>query len=180
MAVYNTGELGNPITTMSKSKKPSPSKQRRSRNRLNNFNAMVKKAIYLNYHYPGLDIRPVRNYFGGGGTYDVVWYQNYPEVHIAVLEEDHEIKIKVTQGLLNATLKPDKRSSLFQNLKKFKDMFSLECSEDYWRSLMRDVVRHNVDKNVKCGDKSEEACVNYPLCSTLYNILKPWGCDDKG
>ena len=50
---------------MNKNKKPSPSKQRRSRNRLNKFNEMVKKAVYLNYHYPGLDIRPVRNYFGG-------------------------------------------------------------------------------------------------------------------
>ena len=71
---------------MNKNKKPSPSKERRSRNRLHKFNEMVKKALYLNYHYPGLDIRPVRNYFGGGGTYDVVWFHNYPEVHIAVLE----------------------------------------------------------------------------------------------
>ena len=165
---------------MSKPKKPSPSKQRRSRNRLNNFNAMVRKAVYLNFHYPGLEIRPVRNYFGGGVTYDVVWYQNYPEVHIAVLEEDHQIKLKVAQGLLNSTLKPDKRSSFFQNLKKFKDMFILECSEEYWKSLMRDLVRHNMDKNVKCRDKSGEACVNYPLCSTLYHILKPLDCDDKG
>ena len=165
---------------MSKPKKPSPSKQRRSRNRLNNFNAIVKKAVYLNCHYPGLDIRPVRNYFGGGGTYDVVWYQNYPEVHITVREEDHQIKHKVAQGLLNSTLKPDKRSSFFQNLKKFKDMFILECSDEYWKSLMRDLVRHNMDKNVKCRDKSGEACVNSPLCSTLYHILKPWDCDDKG
>ena len=59
---------------MSKSKKPSPSKQRRSKNRLNKFNAMVKKAVYFNAHYPGLDIRPVRNYFGGGDTYDVGWH----------------------------------------------------------------------------------------------------------
>ena len=107
---------------------------------------------------PGLDIRPVRNYFGGGGTYDVVWYHNYPEVHIAVLEEDHQIKHKVRLGLLNATLKPDKKSTLFQNLKKFKEMFSFECSDDYWRTLMRDVVRHNVDKNVKCGDNFGIAC----------------------
>ena len=164
---------------MSKPKKPSPSKQRRSRNRLNNFNAMVKKAVCLNSHYPGLDIRPVRNYFGGGGNYDVVCYQNYPEIHIDVLEDDHQIKLKVTQGLLNPSLTPDKMSTLFQNLKKFKDMFTLECSDDYWRSLMRDVVRHNVDKNVKCGDKFGIACVNYPLCSTLYYIFKPWGCDDK-
>ena len=57
---------------MNKNKKPSPSKQRRSSNRLNKFNEMVKKALYLNFHYPGLDIRPVRNYFGGGGTYDVI------------------------------------------------------------------------------------------------------------
>ena len=56
---------------------------------------MVKKAMYLNSHYPGLDIRPVRNYFGGGGTYVVVWYKNYLEVDIAVLEEDAEIKQKV-------------------------------------------------------------------------------------
>ena len=161
---------------------PSPSKQRRSQNRLNKFNEMVKKAFYLNSHYPGLDItiRPVRNYFGGGGTYDVVWYHNYPEVHIAVLEEDPQIKLKVKQGLLNATLKPDKKSTLFQNLKKFKEMFSFECSDDYWRTLMRDVVRHNVEGNDKCGDRSKEACINYPLCSTLYHILKPWGCDDKG
>ena len=108
---------------MSKSKKPSPFKQRRSRDRLNNFNAMVKKAVYLNSHYPGLDIRPVRNYFGGGGTYDVVWYHNYPEVHIAVLEEDPQIQLKLTQELLNTTLKPDKKSTLFQNLKKFKETF---------------------------------------------------------
>ena len=165
---------------MSKTKKPSPSKQRRSQNRLNKFNAMVKRAVYLNSHYPGLDIRPVRNYFGGGGTYDVVWYHNYPEVHIAVLEEDHQIKHKVRLGLLNATLKPDKKSTLFQNLKKFKEMFSFECSDDYWRTLMRDVVRHNVEGNVKCKDRSEESCINYPLCATLYHILKPWGCDDKG
>ena len=158
---------------MGKTKKPSPSKQRRSRNRLNNFNEMVKKAVYLNYHYPGLDIRPVRNYFGGGGTYDVVWYHKYPEVHIAVLEEDPQLKRKVTQGLLNAALTPDKKSSLFENLKKFKDMFTLECSEEYWRSLMRDVIRHNVDKTVECG----EACNNSPLCSTIYSILEPWSCD---
>ena len=92
---------------------------------------MVKKAVYLNYHYPGLDIRPVRNYFGGGGTYDVVWYHNYPEVHIAVLEKDSQLKRKVTQGLLNATLTPDKKSSLFENLKKFKDLFTLEYSDEY-------------------------------------------------
>ena len=165
---------------MSKTKKPSPSKQRRSKNRLNEFNAMVKKAVYLNSNYPGLDIRPVRNYFGGGGTYDVVWYHNYPEVHIAVLEEDPQIKLKVEQGLLNATLKPDKKSSIFQNLKKFKELFTLECSDKYWKSLMRDVVRHNVDKNARCGEISGEACNNYPLCSTLYNILKPRVCDDKG
>ena len=158
---------------MSKTKKPSPSNQRRSQNRLNKFNAMVKKAVYLNSHYPGLDIRPVRNYFGGGGTYDVVWYHNYPEVHIAVLEEDHQIKNKVRLGLLNATLKPDKKSTLFQNLKKFKEMFSFECSDDYWRTLMRDVVRHNVEGNVKCKDRSQESCINYPLCATLYHILKP-------
>ena len=108
---------------MSKPKKPSPSKQQRSRNRLNNFNAMVKKAVYLNCHYPGLDIRPVRNYFGGGGTYDVVWYQNFPEIHVAVLEDDHQIKLKVTQGLLNPSLTPDKMSTLFQNLKKFFEIF---------------------------------------------------------
>ena len=165
---------------MSKSKKPSPSKQRRSKNRLNKFNAMVKKAVYLNSNYPGLDIRPVRNYFGGGGTYDVVWYHNYPEDHIAVLEEDAQIKQKVAQGLLNTTLKPDKNSSLFQNLKKFKEMFTLECSDEYWKSLMRDVVRHNVDKKIRCGEISGEACNNYPLCSTLYHILKPWVCNDKG
>ena len=116
---------------MSKTKKPSLSKQRRSQNRLNKFNAMVKKAVYLNSHYPGLDIRPVRNYFGGGGTYNVVWYHSYPEVHIAVLEEDPQIKFKMTQGLLNATLTPDKNSSLFENVKKFKDMFTLECSIEY-------------------------------------------------
>ena len=157
---------------MSKTKKPSPSKQRRSRNRLNYFNAMVKKAVYLNSHYPGLDIRPVRNYFGGGGTYDVVWYHNFPEVHIAVLESDAQIKLKVTQGLLNSTLTPDKKS-LFENLKQFKNLFTLECSDEYWRSLMRDVVRHKVDNKVRCG----EACNNSPLCSTIYNILKPWNCD---
>ena len=162
---------------MSKTKKPSPSKQRRSRNRLNNFNDMVKKAVYLNSHYPGLDIRPVRNYFGGGGTYDVVWYHNFPEVHIAVLEKDSQLKHKVTQGLLNAILSPDKKSSLFENLKKFKDLFTLECSDEYWKSLMRDVVRHNVDKKVWCGDRSGDACNNFPLCSTIYSILKPWRCD---
>ena len=125
---------------MNKNKKPSPSKQRRSRNRLNKFNDMVKKAVYLNSHYPGLDIRPVRNYFGGGDTYDVVWYGNYPEVHIAVLEEDPQLKLKMTQGLVNATLIPDKKSSLFQKIKTFKEMFTLECSIEYWKSLMRDVV----------------------------------------
>ena len=158
---------------MSKTKKPSPSKQRRSLNRLNYFNAMVKKALYMNSHYPGLDIRPVRNYFGGGGTYDVVWYHNFPEVHIAVLEQDPQIKLKVKQGLLNATLTPDKKSSLFENLKKFKNLFTFECSDEYLKSLMRDVVRHKVDKKVGCG----EACNNSPLCSTIYNILKPWSCD---
>ena len=91
----------------------------------------------------------------------------------------NQIKLKVTQGLLNPSLTPDKMSTLFQNLKKFKDMFTLECSDDYWRSLMRDVVRHNVDKNVKCGDKFGIACANYPLGSTLYYIFKPWGCDDN-
>ena len=80
---------------MNRNKKPSPSKQKRSRNRLNKFNEMVRKAVYLNYHYPGLDIRPVRNYFGGGGTYDVVWYHNYPTVHIAVLEDDSQLKLKM-------------------------------------------------------------------------------------
>ena len=163
---------------MNKIKKPSPSKQKRSRNRLNKFNEMVRKAVYLNSHYPGLDIRPVRNYFGGGGTYDVVWYHNYPEVHIAVLEEDSQLKFKMTQGLLNATLTPDKKSSLFENVKKFKDMFTLECSIEYWKSLMRDVVRHSVDKKVLCSERSGagDACNNSPLCSTIYNILKT----DKG
>ena len=65
---------------------------------------MVKKALYLNFHYPGLDIRPVRNYFGGGGTYDVIWYHNYPEDHIAVLEEDTQLKLKMTQGLVQSLL----------------------------------------------------------------------------
>ena len=137
---------------------------------------MVKKALYLNFHYPGLDIRPVRNYFGGGGTYDVVWYHNYPEVHIGVLEEDPQLKLKITQGLGNATLTPDKRSSLFENIKKFKDMFTLECTTKYWKSLMRDVVRHNVDKKVLCSERSGDACINFPLCSTIFKILKT----DKG
>ena len=161
---------------MNRNKKPSPSKQKRSRNRLNKFNEMVRKAVYLNYHYPGLDIRPVRNYFGGGGTYDVVWYHNYPTVHIAVLEDDSQLKLKMTQGLMNATLIPDKKSSLFQNIKKFKDMFTLECSPEYWKSLMRDVVSHNVDKKVWCTESPGDVCNNFPLCSTLYNILKT----DKG
>ena len=161
---------------MSKNKKPSPSKLRRSSNRLKKFNEMVKKALYLNFHYPGLDIRPVRNYFGGGGTYDVVWYHNYPEVHIGVLEEDPQLKLKITQGLVNATLTPDKRSSLFENIKKFKDMFTLECTTEYWKSLMRDVVRHNVDKKVLCSERSGDACNNFPLCSTIFKILKT----DKG
>ena len=122
----------------------------------------------------------MRNYFGGGGTYDVVWFHNYPEVHIAVLEEDPQIKhknfIKMTQGLLNATLTADKKSSLFENVKKIKDMFTLECSMEYWKSLMRDVVSHNVDKKVWCTERSGDACSNFPLCSTIYNILKT----DKG
>ena len=157
---------------MSKNKKPSPSKLRRSSNRLKKFNEMVKKALYLNFHYPGLDIRPVRNYFGGGGTYDVIWYHNYPEDHIAVLEEDTQLKIKMTQGLVNATLTPDKKSSLFENIKKFKEMFTLECSIKYWKSLMRHVVRHNVDKKVLCSERSGGACNNFPLCSIIYKILK--------
>ena len=161
---------------MNKNKKPSPSKQRRSRNRLNKFNEMVKKALYLNFHYPGLDIRPVRNYFGGGGTYDVIWYHNYPEDHIGVLEEDPQLKLKITQGLVNATLTPDKKSSLFENIKKFKEMFTLECSIEYWKSLMRDVVRHNVDKKVLCSERSGDACINFPLCSTIFKIVKT----DKG
>ena len=161
---------------MSKNKKPSPSKLRRSSNRLKKFNEIVKKALYLNFYYPGLDIRPVRNYFGGGGTYDVVWYHNYPEVHIGVLEEDPQLKLKITQGLVNATLTPDKRSSLFENIKKFKDMFTLECTTKYWKSLMRDVVRHNVDKKVGCSERSGDACINFPLCSTIFKILKT----DKG
>ena len=161
---------------MNKNKKPSPSKRRRSSNRLNKFNEMVKKTLYLNFHYPGLDIRPVRNYFGGGGTYDVIWYHNYPEDHIAVLEEDPQLKLKMTQGLVNATLTPDKKSSLFENIKKFKEMFTLECSIEYWKSLMRDVVRHNVDKKVLCSERSGDACNNFPLCSAIYKILKT----DKG
>ena len=59
------------------------------------------KTQYMNTHYPGLDIRPVRNYLGGNGngTYDVVWYYCGFGT-IAVLEDDSELKIKVTQGLL--------------------------------------------------------------------------------
>ena len=93
-----------------------------------------------------------------------------------MLEEDTQLKLKMTQGLVNATLTPHKKSSLFENIKKFKEMFTLECSMEYWKSLMRDVVRHNVDKKVGCSERSGDACNNSPLCSTIYKILKT----DKG
>ena len=125
---------------------------------------MVTKAIYLNTHYPGLDVKPVKNFYGGGSntamglTYDVLWYNKAADNdHIAVLKEDPHLK----------HLKPDQTCSLFRNLQIFKDMFDLECSEDYWKSLMRDVVRHNLDNAVLCGDE----CHNFPLCSTVYDAF---------
>ena len=144
---------------MTKTKKPSPSKLKRSLNRLKLFNNMVMKAVFLENHYPHLDFRPVKNYFGGDSTYEVVWYHNYPEVCIAVLKEDPQLNLFI----------PDQTKSLFENLKKIKGMFDLECSDDYWKSLMRDLVRHNLEKKAWCG----ESCNNYPLCSTIYNIIKP-------
>ena len=90
---------------MPKIKKPSPAKQRRSQLRLNLFNNMVTKNIFLSDHYPGLDIRPVKKYLGGGITYDLVWYDKYPEVDIAVLKEDAQLKL----------FKPD-QTSIFENI----------------------------------------------------------------
>ena len=154
---------------MTSKKKPSPAKQKRSLLRLKCFNEMVKRAVYLNTHYPGLDIRPVRNYFGGGGSYDVVWFHNYDQdncVHLAVLEEDIP---------LSKLVKPVQTVSFYENFRKFKEMFeSFECTDDYWKSLMRDVI-HNMEKKVCCGD----ACDNVPLCSTIYNVINTWS-RDKG
>jgi len=127
---------------------------------------MVMKAEYFKIHYPQLDFRPVKNYFGSRNTYDVVWFHDYDSddaVHLAVLKEDHELKL----------FRPEKTLSLFENLKTFKEMLDLECNDIFWKSLMRDVVRHNVDKKSWCS----EACQNFPLCSTIYNVLKPWSCD---
>ena len=153
------------LNKMTKSKKPSPSKLRRSLNRLKCFNNMVMKAVVLNKYYPGLDIRPIKNYFGGS-SYDVVWFHDYPEIHIAVLEEDIQP---------DKLIRPDQTLSFFQNLQKFKDMLeSIECSDIYWKSLMRDVVRHNLDKKVWC----EDACSNFPICSTMYNVMNPWSGDN--
>ena len=46
---------------------------------------------------------------------------------------------------------------------------SFECTDDYWKSIMRDVIRHNLEKKVWCGD----ACDNVPICSAI----NPWSCD---
>ena len=134
---------------MTKIKKPSPSKRKRSLHRLTCFNNMVMKAIYMNTHYPGLEMKPIKDFFGGGSntamgsTYDVLWHHNNNDIQIAVLKEDPHLKLS----------KPDQTISLFENLQRFKEMFDLECSDEYWKSLMRDVVRHNLEKKVWCGDK---------------------------
>ena len=148
---------------MSRTKKPSPSSQKRSLQRLSSFNNMVKKAVYLDTHYPGLEFLPIKNFFGGRGTYDVLWHHNNHDIHIAVLKEDTQLTL----------LTPDPTVSFFENLKRFKGMFDLECSDEYWKSLMRDLVRHNLEKKVWCGEK----CEHFPLCSKTYNVIKPWSHD---
>ena len=69
---------------------------------------MVIQNIFLSDHYPGLDIRHVKKYIGGGNTYDLVWYDKYPEVDIAVLKEDAQLKL----------FKPD-QTSIFENIRRF-------------------------------------------------------------
>ena len=50
-------------------------------------------------------------------------------------------------------------------------MLDLECNDIFWKSLMRDVVRHNLDKKGWCGD----ACSNFPIWKfpPLYTEIVP-------
>ena len=120
------------------------------------FNGMMEKVIFLNRFYPSLDIRPVRNYFCYL-NYDIIWYHDFPNCHVGVLKENDELILQ----------KPDPNFNFYVNLKFFSGMFSRLCSDEFWKHLMRDVVRHFGEGKVLCGD----LCENPPLCSQVFNNI---------
>ena len=120
---------------------------------MTHFNQMVKRANLLKSHFPKLDIRPNKGYFCEG-DYTVVWYFDYPNDHIATLKPNFPDVLPV----------PHK--NFFVNLKAFTDMFEIQCSDEFYKHLMRNAVEHYA-KKTNCG----EGCESHPLSCLVYSSI---------
>ena len=119
------------------------------------FNQMVKNSLLLKSYYPKLDFRPVKNYFCEG-DYTIVWFFDYPNEHIAVLNP-------------NFCVMPKRQNNFFVDLKAFIDLFEMQCSDDFYKHLMRHTVQHYAQKT-NCG----ENCDCHPLCCLVYHQEWLW------